>query len=422
MGKKVLVIGQGAREHAIAWKLSKSPEVEKVYAAPGNAGIAGIADCFDISVDDFPELIYLAESRGIDLTVVGPEVPLTLGIVEAFEARNLKIFGPRSDAARIEGSKVFAKNLMKKYGIPTADFVVFENLPEARAYVREKGAPIVIKADGLAAGKGVVVAGTLEEADSALFAMLENQVFGEAGQRVVIEECLSGQEVSVFAICDGHTALFMAAAQDHKRVYDGDKGPNTGGMGAYSPPPVYTPELHEQVMREIIQPTVKALEAEGCPYKGILYAGLMITEKGPRVLEFNARLGDPEAQVVLPLLEGDLLPLLEAAVEGRLNEVSIRTKDQTCVCVVLASGGYPGSYEKGHLIEGLEKLSPETLVFHAGTRRVGSKLVTDGGRVLSIVTLAPTIMEAVNKVYREIPLVHFEGMHYRRDIAARALK
>ncbi|MGE5403818.1 MAG: phosphoribosylamine--glycine ligase [Candidatus Saccharibacteria bacterium] len=422
MGRKVLVVGQGAREHAIVWKLSQSPEVEKIYAAPGNAGIAEIADCFDFAVDETVKLLDLVEQKGIDLTVVGPEVPLMNGLVDDFEKKGLRVFGPRANAARIEGSKVFTKELLRKYNIPTADFGVFTDVEAARAYIREKGAPIVVKADGLAAGKGVVVAADVEEAEAAVLAIMENRVFGEAGDQVVIEECLVGEEVSVFAICDGANAKFMASAQDHKRVFDNDQGPNTGGMGAYSSPPLYTPELHVQVMTQVINPVVKAMAAEGCPYKGILYAGIIVTADGPKVLEFNARFGDPEAQVVLPLLKSDLLNIIDAVIDGKLDEAPVEFKDEAAVCVVLASEGYPGSYPKGLEISGINDVADGTLVFHAGTKRQGAKLVTDGGRVLSVVCTGATVGQAIENVYKEVPKIDFAGVHYRKDIGARALK
>lgn len=421
MGKNVLVIGQGAREHAMVWKLRQSRGIGRVFAVPGNAGIAEVAECFDVK-PDAEHLLDLIDRKKIDLTVVGPEVPLMEGIVDEFEARGMRIFGPRRNAALLEGSKVFTKNLFKKYNIPSADYGSFSDINEAREYLREKGAPIVVKADGLAAGKGVVVAMDKETAFRALDTIMLDKAFGDAGREVVIEECLQGVEVSVFALCDGKNVVPMVAAQDHKRVFDGDEGPNTGGMGAYSPPPFYTPELHQQVMREIMEPVVKAMAAEGRPYKGVLYAGLMLTADGPKVLEFNVRLGDPEAQVILPLMETDYLTVLEAVIDEKLDETRVSFLSQASVCVVLASGGYPDSYKKGHVITGLEDVSPGTLVFHAGTRRYGSQLVTDGGRVLSVVSTGDTIAQAIDKVYAEIPRIRFEGMHYRKDIGARALK
>ncbi len=422
MGKNVLVIGQGAREHAMVWKLSQSPGIGRIFAAPGNAGIAEIADCFDVKGSDTRQLLDLIERKKIDLTVVGPEVPLMEGVVDEFEARGLRIFGPRQNAAILEGSKVFTKNLFKKYGIPSAEFGSFSDINEAREYLREKGAPIVVKADGLAAGKGVVVAMDEKTASAALDMIMLDQAFGTAGHEVVIEECLQGVEVSVFALCDGKTVSYMVAAQDHKRVFDGDQGPNTGGMGAYSPPPFYTPDLHQRVMNEVLEPVVKAMAAEGRPYKGVLYAGLMLTADGPKVLEFNVRLGDPEAQAILPLMETDYLTVLEAVIDGTLDQTPISFFHRASVCVVLASAGYPGKYATGRVITGLGDVSPDTMIFHAGTRRQGTQLVTDGGRVLSVVSTGDTVAQAIDRVYSEIPGIHFEGMHYRKDIGFHALK
>ena len=342
VGKNVLVIGQGAREHAMVWKLSQSPGIGRIFAAPGNAGIAEIAECFDIK-SDFEQLMDLVEKKKIDLTVVGPEVPLMEGMVDEFEARGLRIFGPRRNAAILEGSKVFTKNLFKKYGIPSADFGSFSDINEARAYLREKGAPIVVKADGLAAGQGVIVAMDEETAFQALDMIMLEQAFGQAGREVVIEECLQGVEVSVFALCDGKNVVPMVSAQDHKRVGDGDQGPNTGGMGAYSPTPFYTPDMHRRVMKEIMEPVAQAMAAEGRPYKGVLYAGLMLTADGPKVLEFNVRLGDPEAQAILPLMETDYLTVLEAVIDESLDRTPVSFLPRASVCVVLASAGYPGS-------------------------------------------------------------------------------
>lgn len=422
MGKKVLVIGQGAREHALVWKMCQSPQVDKVFAAPGNAGIAELADCYDIKPTDGQAILSLVEQKGIDMTVVGPEAPLMEGVVDLLEQKGLKVFGPRQNAAILEGSKVFTKDLLNKYGIPTAEYGVFTDIDAAKSYLAEKRAPIVIKADGLAAGKGVVVALDMDEANQALDMIMKDRAFGSAGDQVVIEECLLGEEVSVFGLCDGKTVVPMVAAQDHKRIFDGDQGPNTGGMGAYSPPPIYTAEMHQRVMREIMQPTVDAMAKEGRSYKGVLYAGLMITDKGPKVLEYNVRLGDPEAQVVLPLLSGDLYTVLEAVVDGNLGNTKVEFEKQACICVVLASAGYPGSYAKGQKINGIKDVSPGTMVFHAGTRRSGTDVVTDGGRVLSVVSKGPTVAEAIRNVYREVPKITFEGMQYRTDIGSKALK
>lgn len=424
MGKKLLLIGQGGREHALAWKLAQSPEIDKIYAAPGNPGIAEIAECIPIKVEDTDKLLDFAQKKAIDLTVVGPEVPLMAGIVDRFQAGGLKIFGPSAAAARLEGSKVFAKNLFKKYGIPTAEYTVCDKLDDAYACARsftEKGKAVVIKADGLAAGKGVVVAQSWNEAAQAIDSMIKELSFGKAGEQIVIEECLTGEEVSFFAISDGQGFVSLLAAQDHKRIFDHDEGPNTGGMGAYSNPPVYTPELHQIVIEKVIKPVIKAMAAEGCPYRGVLYAGLMVTAEGPKVLEFNARFGDPETQVLMPMLKGDLFPLLEAAAQGNLHDYQMAIEEGSCVGVVLASAGYPAAYEKGKTISGLDILENDTLVFHAGTARNDRVLLTDGGRVMAVVARGRNIAEAIDKVYQEVGKVSFEGMYYRKDIASKAV-
>ncbi len=425
MGKKVLVIGQGGREHALVWKLAQSPQIEKIYAAPGNPGIAELAQCIDIAADDIDKLLGFANSKGIHLTVVGPEVPLMAGIVDRFQEAGLKIFGPSAAAARLEGSKVFTKELMKKYGIPTARFDVFQDIDQARSCVRtytDQGKAVVIKADGLAAGKGVVVAQDWEEADQALDSIMVQQSLGEAGDKVVIEECLYGEEVSVFFISDGNDFIFLISAQDHKQVFDNDQGPNTGGMGAYVNPPIYTLELHQEVEESIIRPVLKAMAAEGFPFQGVLYAGLMITAEGPKVLEFNARFGDPETQVVMPMIKSDILPLLEAAADKGLARYQVNIATGTCICVVLASAGYPGNYEKGKLITGLDKLNQETIVFHSGTAKKDGQLITNGGRVLALTVRGNTMEEAIDQVYRELEKIHFEGMHYRADIGSKSIR
>ncbi|MDD4563034.1 MAG: phosphoribosylamine--glycine ligase [Syntrophomonadaceae bacterium] len=425
MGKKVLVIGQGGREHALVWKLAQSPQIEKIYAAPGNPGMAELAQCIDIAADDIDKLLGFARSEGIHLTVVGPEVPLMAGIVDRFQEAGLKIFGPTAAAARLEGSKVFTKELMKKYAVPTASFDVFQDIHRARSCVRtytDQGKMVVIKADGLAAGKGVVVARDWEEANQALDSIMLKQSFGEAGARVVIEECLYGEEVSVFVISDGHDFVSLISAQDHKQVFDHDQGPNTGGMGAYVNPPVYTPQLHQKVEESIVSPVLKAMAAEGYPFQGVLYAGLMITAEGPKVLEFNARFGDPETQVVMPMIEGDILPLLEAAVDKRLAGYQVNIAAGTCICVVLASAGYPGNYKKGKLITGLDNLNRETMVFHSGTARKDGQLLTNGGRVLALAVRGSSMEEAIDQVYQELKKIHFEGMHYRSDIGRKSLR
>lgn len=419
---RVLVIGGGGREHALVWKLRQSPRVSRVYVAPGNGGMAEEAECLPISATAVDELLRFAEEAKIDLTVVGPEAPLLSGLVDRFEERGLKVFGPRREAARIEGSKRFAKELMARHGIPTARFRSFTDAEEAKRYVREQRAPIVVKADGLAAGKGVVVAGTVEEAEEAIRKAMEERVFGAAGEEVVIEECLFGQELSLMAFVDGETVHPMEPAQDHKPVYDGDRGPNTGGMGAYSPVPQISREVIRQAVDEILKPTARALATEGIHYRGVLYAGLMITPEGPKVIEFNARFGDPEAQVILPRLETDLAEILLATVEGRLEDVKIRWKEEAAVCVVMTSEGYPGSYRTGLPISGLPEPSGERIVFHAGTRREGDRIVTAGGRVLGVTALGSDLAEARNKAYDTVESIRFEGAHFRRDIADKALK
>ncbi len=424
MGKKILVIGQGGREHALVWKLAQSKEVEKIYAAPGNPGIAQLAECEDIPVDDLSELLYFAWSKQIDLTVVGPEAPLMAGIAELFHDHFLPIFGPTSAAARLEGSKVFAKNLMRKYNIPTASYESFDALEPAREYALgfiNKGQRVVIKADGLAAGKGVIIASNAAQAEAALVGMMKEHQFGAAGEKVVIEEFLEGEEVSFFAISDGQNYIPLISAQDHKQVYDNDQGPNTGGMGAYVNPPVFTAELYQEVVNKIVEPVIAAMQAEGCPYQGVLYTGLMITAGGPKVLEFNCRFGDPETQAIMPMLKGDLLPLLEAAAQGNIRDLKAEFEPGSCVCVVLASGGYPESYQKGFPIEGLDMVDPDTLVFHAGTAKKSGQIVTNGGRVLNVVSRGADIREAIEKVYREAGKIHFDKMHYRRDIGRKAL-
>ncbi len=425
MGKKILVVGQGGREHALVWKLSQSPLVAKIFAAPGNPGMEDQAECLDIAASDIEGLLEFALREAIDLTVVGPEIPLVQGIVDRFKSAGLAIFGPTAAAARLEGSKVFAKNLFSKYGIPTARYQVFTDIDAAKAYAltfTDAGQAVVIKADGLAAGKGVVVAADRAEAETALDAIMQDKNFGSSGDQVVVEECLRGEELSFFAISDGSGFVPLLSAQDHKRIFDGDQGPNTGGMGAYTNPPIYTPGLHEQILDQVIRPTIAAMEAEGCPYQGVLYAGLMITAEGPKVLEYNARFGDPETQVLMPMLKSDLLPILEAAAAGDLQGVKVEINDGACVCVVLASGGYPGAYENGQEITGLDSLAPGTIVFHAGTARKDGQLVTNGGRVLAVVSCGADTREAIDKVYQEVAKVNFRNMHFRSDIGRRAIR
>jgi phosphoribosylamine--glycine ligase len=420
---KVLVVGGGGREHALAWKLAQSPLVEKVYAAPGNPGIAQIGECVPIAPTEVEKLAEFAEEKGIELTVVGPEAPLVAGITDVFEKRGLKVFGPSKAAARLEGSKVFAKEAMRRFGVPTADFWVFEDPEEAKRFVKKKGAPIVVKADGLAAGKGVTVARTVEEAVEAIERIMVRKVFGEAGKRVVVEECLKGEEVSYLVIADGERFLPLEPAQDHKAVFDGDKGPNTGGMGAYSPAPILSPEMEKEVQERVIKPVLKGMKAEGTPFKGVLYAGLMITEKGPMVLEFNVRFGDPEAQTLMRRLNSDLAQVCLEAIEGRLRE-RLDWSEETSICVVLASKGYPGKYEKGKEITGIEEAEkvPSVVVFHAGTAVKDGKLVTNGGRVLNVTALGKDVVEARERVYEAVKKIHFDGMHYRTDIGMKAIK
>lgn len=417
----ILVIGGGGREHAIIWSLSKSPRAGRIYCAPGNAGIAQLAECVPIGVFEFDKLTEFAKERNVGLVVVGPDDPLAAGIVDVFETAGLPVFGPRKNAAEIEGSKTFMKDLLHKYGIPTAAYRKFDDYEEALAYLRSQQAPIVIKADGLAAGKGVTVARTMPEAEAALADIMVSKVFGDAGSQVVIEEFLEGEEMSILAFVDGETVRPMPAAQDHKPIYDGDLGPNTGGMGTYSPLPHIDGAIIQEAVETIIRPTARALVAEGRPFTGVLFAGLMISPDGkPKTIEFNARFGDPETQVVLPRLRTDLLEIFLAAVEGRLADVEIEWSDEAAVCVILASEGYPGSYPKGLPITGLEP--SEALVFHAGTDRdAEDRLVTAGGRVLGVVGLGPDIAEARAAAYREAETIHFAGKQNRTDIAAKAL-
>ena len=418
---KVLVVGGGGREHALVWKLKQSPRVKEVYCAPGNAGIAQMATCVNIRVEDVKMLLAFAREKGIDLTVVGPEAPLMEGIVEKFREAGLKIFGPSRRAAEIEGSKALAKEIMEKYNIPTARYAAFTDAAGAKAYIREHGAPCVVKADGLAAGKGVIVAMDEATALEAVETIMQERVFGDAGDKVIIEEFLEGEEVSILAFTDGETVIPMVSAQDHKRIFDKDEGPNTGGMGAYSPAPVYTPELAEIALRDILIPTVKGMAQEGRTYSGVIYAGLMVTRDGPKVLEYNARFGDPETQAVLVRLDTDLVDIIDAILEGRLARQEIRWKPEAAVCVVIAAGGYPGDYEKGKPISGLDSAGKKAVVFHAGTKQVDGRIVTNGGRVLGVTGLGKTIAEAIANTYEAAQEIRFADMHYRKDIGYRAL-
>lgn len=421
---KVLVIGSGGREHALVWKISQSPKIEKVYCAPGNAGIGELAELVAIGPEQIEELATFAASEKIDLTVVGPELPLTLGIVDLFEKRGLRIFGPDRQAARLEGSKVFAKEILKENQIPTASFETFSDEASAKNYLGELPPPYVVKADGLAGGKGVIICSNRKEAETSIDEILTRKAFGSAGDRLVIEEFLAGEEASFMALTDGEHILPLASAQDHKRVFDGDQGPNTGGMGAYSPAPVVTADLHQRIMEEIFKPLLSGLKKRRIRYRGVLYAGLMMTRQGPKVLEFNARFGDPECQPVLMRLKSDLVPLLQATAEGTLDQVDVEWEEDATVCVVLCARGYPGSYEKGKKIGGLENLKgwQKGFVFHAGTIKRDGQWLTSGGRVLGVTALGRNIGEAVKEAYGAIGQIHWEGMHYRTDIARRAIE
>lgn len=420
---KVLVVGGGGREHALCWKISQSPLVETLYCAPGNPGIAEVAECVNIGADEIEALCEFAVAEKIDLTVVGPEVPLTMGIVDTIQAAGLDVFGPNKAAAQIEGSKGFSKNLMAKYNIPTAAYQSFTEHSDAVAYIREQGAPIVVKADGLAAGKGVIVAMTEEQAIAAVDDIMLDQVFGSAGASVVIEEFMDGEEASFFAFTDGKNILPLASSQDHKRVYDNDEGPNTGGMGAYSPAPVVTAELHDVIVETIVKPTIAGMAQDGCPYSGILYVGLMVKDGKPRVVEFNARFGDPEAQPLLMRMKEDIVPILQACAKGELSQSSLEWHDKAAVCVVMASGGYPASFEKGLPISGLEKAAEieDMVVFHAGTSLKDGRVVNNGGRVLGVTGLGSTVKDAIDKAYQGVAAIDWQDVHYRKDIGARAL-
>jgi len=419
----ILVVGSGGREHALVWKLSQSPRVQKLFCAPGNAGIAEIAECVAIPADDINALAEFAEKNQVDLTVVGPEDPLTKGIVDLFTSRGLKIFGPTRAGAELEGSKVFMKELLAKYNIPSATYQVFSQREEALQYLATLEPPVVVKADGLAAGKGVIVARTREEACQAVDLIMAERAFGDAGNRVVIEEFLQGEEASFIAFTDGKTVLPLPSSQDHKPAYDNDQGPNTGGMGAYSPAPVVTDELHRQVMEKIMLPTVRAMAAEGRPYKGMLYAGLMVADGQAKVLEFNCRFGDPEAQPLLMRLKSDLVEVMEAVVEERLHDVDLDIAPHPTVCVVMASGGYPGSYEKGKEITGLDQAArmDGVVVFHAGTARKGDKIVTAGGRVLGVTARGEDLPQAISRAYDAVGKISWDGCFYRKDIGRKAL-
>jgi phosphoribosylamine--glycine ligase/phosphoribosylformylglycinamidine cyclo-ligase len=428
---KVLIVGSGGREHCLAWKIAQSPHVERVYVAPGNGGTAWVgvsgqrAPAQNIALDvlDTEGLLAFAQDERIDLTVVGPEAPLVAGLVDAFEDVGLRAFGPTRAAAQLEGSKAFAKRFMVDHSIPTGQARIFADYDAARAYLGRVGAPIVVKASGLAAGKGVVVCSTLPEAEAALHAAMVERVFGDAGGEVLIEERLTGQEVSVLAFCDGRTVVPMVVAQDHKAAYDGDRGPNTGGMGCYAPAPLMTPELVDGVIRDVLQPTVDGMRARAKPYVGVLYAGLILGDDGIKVLEYNCRFGDPEAQVILPLLETDLVEVIAASIDGGLDRIGVQWRDEHAACVVIASGGYPVSYQKGKAIDGLAAAArlPDVNVFHAGTQTEGERVLTNGGRVLGVTATARTLQEALDKAYAGVERIHFDQMHYRKDIGAKGL-
>ncbi len=421
---KVLIVGGGGREHALAWKAAQSKRVTKVYVAPGNPGTALEPNVENVSLDvlDFPGLADFVRETGVDLTIIGPEVPLVAGIRDYFDARGLACFGPSRAAAQLEGSKAFTKAFLARHRIPTAAHRTFTDLSEAEAYIRKRGVPIVVKADGLAAGKGVVVARALPEALDAVREMLSGAAFGDAGRTVVIEDCLVGEEATLICIADGHRAIPFASSQDHKTRDDGDRGPNTGGMGAYSPAPVVTDEIHERIMAEVIRPAIAGMAADGVPYIGFLYAGLMIAPDGtPNVIEFNCRFGDPEAQPVLVRLDADIVELCEAALTGRLDSVELRWDSRVALAVVMAAGGYPGSFSKGDAIEGLDNVGNDVKVFHAGTRFDGEQIVTDGGRVLSVVGMGDDIVAAQRRTYQAVDHIRYANRYFRRDIGYRAV-
>ncbi len=415
---KVLVVGGGGREHAICHALSKSAKVDKIWCAPGNGGIASIAECVDITATDIEKMVAFAKENKPDLVMVAPDDPLALGMVDALEAAGIRAFGPHKNAAIIEGSKSFAKDLMQKYNIPTANYAVFEESSKAIEYIKEQGAPIVVKADGLALGKGVTVAMTEEDAINAVKDAMDGGAFGSAGARVVIEEFLTGPEVSVLAFTDGKTIKTMPSAQDHKRAYDHDKGPNTGGMGAFSPSRMYTDEIAKTCMDTIFRPTIDAMAKEGRTFKGVIYFGLMLTPKGPKVIEYNARFGDPETQAVLSRLETDIFDIFNAVIDGTLENIDIKWSDNAACCVCMASGGYPAKYEKGKVITGLDSVT-DSMVYHAGTKLSDGVMVTNGGRVLGVTANAKTLDEAIKKAYADVKKIHFDGVHFRTDIGVK---
>ena len=418
---RVLVIGSGGREHALVWKIKQSPKVEKIFCAPGNAGTSEIADNIPIAADDIGGLLQFALKKEIGLTVVGPEQPLVMGIVDQFELKGLRIFGPNAIAAELEGSKSFSKDIMQKYGLPTAEYKIFTSAESATKYIQAKNCPLVVKADGLAAGKGVLLCRSSREALAAVDTIMRQRLFGEAGDQIVVEEFLEGQEISVLAFSDGQTVLLMDSAQDHKAVYDGDIGPNTGGMGAYSPAPVFTEIMQQKVRDKIMLPMVRAMQQEGRIYKGILYAGLMLTKTGPQILEFNVRFGDPETQPLMVRMDTDIIPLFEACIDGTLGQCQVNWKNKSSVCVVMAAEGYPGTYQKGEIISGLKNANstPEVVVFHAGTKEKYGKVLTNGGRVLGVTASGENTETAIQVAYDAVGKVNWKGVHYRKDIGSR---
>jgi len=420
---RILVIGSGGREHTLVWKISKSPKVDKIYCAPGNAGIESLAELVPIKADDIGALLNFAKENKIDLTVVGPEIPLVAGIVDEFEKHGLKIFGPNKAGSALEGSKAFSKEFMKKNNIPTAEAEIFTDKDKAIKYVNQKNGPLVIKADGLAAGKGVLIAKDKQEALDAVKIVMVDKTFGDSGSRVVIEECLVGEEASIIAFTDGLTIIPLASSQDHKRALDNDEGLNTGGMGAYSPAPIVTDKLLGQIDKKVLKPTISGLKKDGIKFKGTVYVGIMVTKQGPKVLEYNVRLGDPETQAILPRMKSDIIDVMLAVVDEKLSDIKIEWEEKAAVCVVMASGGYPGSYEKGKEISGLTRASslPDTIVFHAGTKKQDGKTVNSGGRVLGVTALGSSIKNAIDNTYKAVKLISFDKVHYRKDIGRKAL-
>lgn len=421
---KILIVGSGGREHVLAWKIKQSPLVKEIYCAPGNGGISDIAQCVDIKADDIGALTEFTKSKKIDLTVVGPEVPLVAGIVDIFEKEGLKIFGPSREAAQLEGSKIFAKEFMHECNIPTANFHKFNTIKKAKDFLHQALFPLVVKADGLAAGKGVIICEDFVEAEKAVDEIMGQKIFKDAGRRIIIEECLQGEEVSVLAISDGNSYCLLDSSQDHKRIFDDDVGPNTGGMGAYSPAPVLTEKLRKAIESRIIEPTIRGMQRNGMPFKGVLYAGLMITSEGPMALEYNVRFGDPEAQAVIPRMKGDIVELMLASCEGWIDKFKLDWDKRSCVCVVITSGGYPGEYETGKEITGLKEAGDmeDVVVFHAGTKKEQNKIITCGGRVLGVTSLCGGIEGAIEKTYKAVDKINFKRCFFRRDIGSKAFK